>query len=93
MKIDLAPETENQNISCTLRGQTYSLAPIKAKHMIAAQRAGGPNAGSVELGFRTLALAMREAMKEEALSYEQLIDMPLKETQPLMELLNQEEAE
>jgi hypothetical protein len=92
MKIDLAPETENQNISCNLQGQTYRLAPIKAKHMIAAQRAGGPNAGSVELGFRTLALAMREAMKDDALSYEQLIDLPLKETQPLMELLNQEDA-
>jgi hypothetical protein len=94
MKIDLENKDKDQGHQQTvhqfkIRGKDVCFAAIKGKHMIAAQSAGGPKAGSVELGYRTLAAAILEYMGAEAMTYGELIDLSVSEVTPLLATIDE----
>jgi hypothetical protein len=68
---------------------TIQIGPIKGKHMVKAQRDGGPKAGQIEMGFRTLAAAMEEAMGADAPTYVELLEQPVKDIEPLLALISE----
>lgn len=90
MEIDLRPSVISPPSKEYLIGdRTQLLGSIKARYMIQAQRVGGVAAGSVELGYRTLAAALKDYNGNGALTYEELIDMPIKDTAEILNALNQ----
>jgi len=86
MKIDLtrAPEVQTFEVA----GRTILVGAVKGKHMVRAQAEGGAKAGSVELGYRTLASAIKETMGEDAPTYAELLDLSVADAAPLLALIN-----
>lgn len=73
--------------SFEIDGKEYSIAKLKAKHLIAIET-GFPGIGDIQKGLRVIALLMLESMGTEALSYDELIDMELDQLKPLLDSLN-----
>ena len=70
-----------------LQGTEYTIVKLKARHLIAIERAY-KDIGDIEKGLRIASLLMQESMGLQALSYEELIEFEIEELNPLLEALS-----
>ncbi len=71
-----------------LNGKEYFVvSKVKARHIVNIEDIYGSKIGDVQKGLRVLAQLLYEAMGEEGLTYDQLLDYGIEELEPLLELV------
>lgn len=89
MEFELKPsKTTKELASATLDGKKYFvITKVKARHIVQVEDCFGTKIGEVQKGLRILAQLLYEAMGEDGLTYEALLEYDIVDLEPLLELV------
>ncbi len=86
MQIDFKEKTPTYPHNFVIGDKKIWFGSTCGRHMIQAQ-SQAPKGGGIELAYRTLAILLKESMGEQALSYQQLLDLPTSELGEVLEAI------